>query len=82
MVPYVSFEIFVPSLFLPDNDNISFFELIGMIGGGIGDLFSLKKNIRSAFYEMQEGMLKSLPSEEEVQQEAYERIIQYMRQEE
>lgn len=63
-----------------DGDNDSIGELFSMIGAGIGDLFSLKKNIKKALQEMKwELMYQSIPSQDEIQSKAFEQIVAFIK---
>lgn len=53
----------------------SFFGIIGAIVSGIGDVFSLKPNMKKACRAFHLDYLRSLPSEHDLQQMAYERIV-------
>ena len=55
-------------------------EILGMVIAGIGDLFSLKKNIKKALRDMRWKLIhRSFPSREEIQKKAYKRIVAYIR---
>lgn len=61
----------------PDTDAISVFDMLGMIGAGVGDLFSLKKNLKSLTKEIRwKLMYQCVPSKDEIRAKAYERIVQ------
>lgn len=62
---------------LPDDSSI--FELLGIIGAGVGDLFSLKKNLKRAMQECKWRFIQGIPSQDEIQAKAYERIVEYMK---
>lgn len=65
---------------LPDGDNNSVRKMFGMIGAGIGDLFTLKKNLKKLLREAkQKLMYESIPSQQEIQTKAYERIVTYIK---
>lgn len=65
----------------PDGDNNSTGELLCMIGAGIGDLFSLKKNIKNVLQEMKwELKNQSIPSQSEIQAKACEQIVAFIKQ--
>ena len=62
----------------PDDDSI--IEAIGMVGNAIGDLLSMKKNVKKALEELQEKIVcQVIPSRQAIQAEAYKRIIAYMK---
>ena len=64
---------------LPEDDNTSLFGLLDMVVSGVGDLFHLKKNLKQAFYDLHYVMkYQMIPSQREMQEEAYDRIIQYI----
>lgn len=66
------FEIF-------DNDSISLSEILKMIGAGVGDLFSLKKNLKHALREFYWSLCQSIPTQDEIQAKACEQIVNYIR---
>lgn len=69
------------SKYMDDNgnlqdDNLSFFGMIEMIGGGIGDMFNLKKNFKNTLREFKYDFLYNvIPSQSEIQEDAYKKII-------
>lgn len=64
----------------PDGDDSSIFETLRMIGAGIGDLFSLKKNLKKALQELlQNFMERSIPSQDDIRTKVCERILKYMK---
>lgn len=64
---------------LRDTESVS--KIFGMIGAGVGDLFNLKKNLKRALWELRQGILNSIPSQNEMQARSYERIVMYMKSE-
>ena len=68
------------SKYMDDNgnlqdDNLSFFEKIGMFAGGIGDIFNLKENFKNILREFKYDFLNNTPSQREIQKEVYKKII-------
>lgn len=68
------------SKYMDDNgnlqdDNLSFFEKIGMFAGGIGDIFNLKENFKNILREFKYDFLYNTPSQREIQKEVYKKII-------
>jgi len=61
------------------SDDGSASEIIGMILAGAGDLINLKKNLKGFTQELRWQMYQSIPSLEEIQATAYDRIVQYMK---
>ena len=61
---------------LPDDPPLS--ELLQIIGAGIGDMWSLKKNIKKFLQNIKTEIILSVPSEETIQREACQRIINYI----
>ena len=57
------------------DDNLSFFGMIEMIGGGIGDIFNLKENFKNILREFKYDFLYNTPSQREIQKEVYKKII-------
>lgn len=63
---------------LPGNSSIA--EILKMVGAGVGDLFRLKKNLKDALWKLcWNPFYKSIPSQEEIQAKAYERIVNYIK---
>lgn len=55
-------------------------EILKMIGAGVGDLFSLRKNLKKALWKECWGPIyDSIPPQDEIQAKAYERIVNYIR---
>ena len=69
------------SKYMDDNgdfqdDNLPIWEMIKMIGGGIGDIFNLKKNLKNTLSEFKYDFLYNvIPSKSEIQEDAYKKII-------
>jgi len=61
-----------------DSNGETLLGILKMITAGIGDLFSVKKNLKKICRGIYEEFLKAIPSEPELQQKAYERIVAYM----
>ncbi len=59
-----------------DEDNI--IEVLKAIFHGIGDLFSLKQNLKNLCQDFYNDFIYSIPQEAELQQEAYKRIMNFM----
>lgn len=58
----------------------SLFEIFGMIGAGIIDLFNLKKNVKRVMVDFKYKLkYKSFPSKDEIQAKAYEKIVNYIK---
>jgi len=73
------------SKYMDDNgnlqdDNLSFFEKIGMFAGGIGDIFNLKKNLKNTLREFKYDFLYNvIPSQSEIQEDTYKKIIDILK---
>lgn len=61
---------------LDDFDDANIFTILKAIGCGIGDLFSFKSNLNKLLDNMFNDMYNSIPSEEEIQESTYEKIME------
>lgn len=57
------------------DDDLSFWDLVSLIKAGAGDFLHIKKNLKKAFRIVYDKFVGLIPSEEEMQQKAYERIV-------
>lgn len=60
-----------------DEDNP--IEIVKIIATGIGDIFGLKKNLKRLCKDFYNDFLRSIPQIPELQQEAYKRIINFIK---
>ena len=73
------------SKYMDDNgnlqdDNLSFFEKIGMFAGGIGDIFNLKENFKNILREFKYDFLYNvIPSQSEIPEDPYKKIIDILK---
>ena len=61
----------------PDNDSGA--EIVKALFTGMGDLLSIKKNLKKYFRDTHKQFIKSIPSESELQKKAYKRIVDFFR---
>jgi len=63
---------------IPDTDDL--FEILGMIGAGVGDMFCLNANLKKVMNEFcWKLMHETVPSKEEIQAKSYERIVKLIK---
>lgn len=61
-----------------DDDDMSVSEMLRMIRDGVGDIIHLRKNIKALLQQLFLLVWAAIPSLEQIQKEAYERIVQFI----